>query len=395
MPGPLDGYRIVDLTAMIAGPFATMILADQGADVIKVEPPGKGDHVRAGGNRRNGLAANFLNNNRNKRSVVIDLKRPEGRALLLRLAAGADALVQNFRPGVVERLGIAEPDVRAVKPDIVYLSISGFGEQGPWAEKPAYDPIIQAVSGLTTVQAGADAERPRLIRTIVPDKVTALTAAQALTAALLHRERTGAGQHVRLSMLDAVLSFLWASDMGLQTFVGEPLREQKPASFIDLIYQTSDGHMSVAIMNDREWRTFARIAGRPEWLADERFRTTALRDANIDARLAMTQEVLLERTTDEWLALLEAERIPCAPVQTRNQVIAHPQVAAMASTAETEHPIAGRLRQSRPAARFAASPAEIRHGAPALGEHTAAVLREAGLSDAEIAGLGAAGVIGA
>jgi len=390
MPGPLDGYRIIDLTGMIAGPWATMLLADQGAEVIKVETPGKGDHVRADGNRHNDIAANFLNNNRNKRSVTIDLKQPRGRALLLRLAATADAVIQNFRPGVVERLGVGYDDIRAVKPDIVYVSISGFGEKGPYAQKPAYDPIIQAATGLTTVQAGSDQERPRLVRTIVPDKVTALTAAQALTAALLHRERTGEGQHVRLAMLDAVLSFLWASDMGLQTFVDEPLREQRPASFIDLVYETADGFMSVAIMNDREWQAFCKLAGRPDWLEDPRFKTPALRDRHIDDRLKLTQDVLRSRPTAEWMQLLEAERIPCAPVMTRNGVLDHPQVQAMETVQEFDHPRAGIIRQTRPAARFERSPASIRHGAPDLGADTDAVLGEAGLAPAEIAELRAA-----
>jgi len=394
MTGPLDGYRIIDLTGMIAGPWATMLLADQGAEVIKIETPGKGDHVRAGGNRHNGIAANFLNNNRNKRSVTIDLKQPRGREVLLRLAAGADAVIQNFRPGVVERLGVAYDDVKAVKPDIVYVSISGFGEKGPYAHKPAYDPIIQAATGLTTVQAGSDQERPRLVRTIVPDKVTALTAAQALTAALLHRERSGEGQHVRLTMLDAVLSFLWASDMGLQTFVDEPLREQRPASFIDLIYETADGYMSVAIMNDREWQAFCKVAERPDLLADERFSTPAMRDRNIDARLALTQEVLRTRSTGEWMELLEAERIPCAPVVNRNTILAHPQVEAMETVQEYMHPRAGRIRQTRPAARFERSPAGVRHGAPDLGADTEAVLREAGFAEPEIAELRAGNVCG-
>jgi hypothetical protein len=176
MAGPLHGYRIVDLTGMIAGPFATMILADQGADVIKVETQGKGDQTRAAGNKSGGLSSSFLNNNRNKRSITIDLKRPEGREALLRLAATADVFIQNFRPGVVERLGVDEDAVRAVSPSIVYVSISGFGETGPYVRKPTFDPIIQAVSGLATIQGGSDEARPRLVRTIVPDKTTALTA---------------------------------------------------------------------------------------------------------------------------------------------------------------------------------------------------------------------------
>ena len=219
MPGPLHGFRVVDLTSMISGPLATMILADQGADVIKVENPDGGDHTRAANNRRGGFSAGFLNNNRNKRSVALDLRDPKAKQALLRLVATADVFVQNFRPGVADRMGFGEDALRAVKNDLIYVSISGFGETGPYAAKPVYDPLIQGVSGLASIQAGHDKERPRLVRTIVPDKMTAITASQAITAALLSRERTGLGQHVRLSMLDAVVAFLWASDMGSQTFV--------------------------------------------------------------------------------------------------------------------------------------------------------------------------------
>ena len=393
MPGPLDGFRIVDLTGMIAGPLATMLLADQGADVIKVEEPARGDHTRAAGNRSGGLSASFLNNNRNKRSIAIDLKPARGRALFLRLVAEADAVVQNFRPGVVERLGIGYDDVVEVAPDIVYVSMSGFGERGPWAAKPVYDPIVQAASGLASVQGGSDRNRPRLVRTIVPDKVTALTSAQAITAALLARERTGQGQHVRLSMLDSVLQFLWSSDMGGQTFVGKEVSEQRAASYIDLIYETRDGYMSVSIMTDAQWAALCRAVGRPEWLADERFATPELRDLNIDSRLELTQSVLATATTQHWLDLLEAEGVPCAPVLTRKQLVHHPQVTAGESVLESEHPVAGRLRHARHAARFEVTPAEIRSGAPLLGQHTDEVLAEIGLDATEIRSLRAVGVI--
>src|SRR5689334_12630169 len=295
MPGPLHGYRIVDLTSNVAGPLATMILADQGADVIKVEAPDGGDATRAGADRRGGFSPSFLNNNRNKRSIVLDLKTAGGRDALLRLAAGADVFVQNFRPGVADRLGVGEEPVRAVAPKIVYVSISGFGEKGPYAEKPAYDPVIQGFSGLATVQAGSDEARPRLLRTILPDKLTAITASQAITAALLARERTGQGQHVRLSMLEAVVAFLWASDMSGQTFVGDEPARQEPASPFDLIYETADGYMTVAALTDRQWAGLARVAGRAEWLEDERFKTPALRQKNIDARLELTQQALMTR----------------------------------------------------------------------------------------------------
>src|SRR5215813_860781 len=393
MLGPLDGYRIVDLTSNVAGPLATMILADQGADVIKVEAPDGGDATRAGGDRRNGFSASFLNNNRNKRSIVLDLKTAGGREALLRLTAGADVFVQNFRPGVADRLGVGEEPVRAVAPKIVYVSISGFGEGGPYATKPAYDPVIQGFSGLATVQAGSDEARPRLLRTILPDKLTAITASQAITAALLARERTGEGQHVRLSMLEAVLAFLWASDMTGQTFVGDEPARQEPASALDLIYETADGYMTVAALTDRQWAGLARVVGRPDWLEDGRFRTPALRQKNIDARLELTQHELRARPAGEWLELLTAAGVPCGPVLTRNQVIEHPQVAALGLVVETEHPRAGNLCQARAAARFSRTPAEIRRGAPRLGEHTQEILVELGYSAVEIDALEAAGAI--
>lgn len=394
MAGPLDGIRIVDLTTMISGPMATMMLGDQGADVIKVEVPGSGDYTRAGGNQKGGFAASFLNNNRNKRSVTIDLKQPQGREIFLRLAKTADVVIQNFRPGVVERIGIGIEDVRTVAPSIIYVSISGFGENGPYATKPTYDPIIQAVSGLASVQGGGDQNRPRLIRTIVPDKVSALTASQAVTAALFARERTGQGQHVRLSMLDSVLSFLWGSDMGGQTFIGETVSEQRAASFIDLIYETLDGFMSVSVMTNAQWMGLTRALEKPEWLEDERFKTPALRDFNINDRLQMTQDVLKMRPTADWMTRLEAESVPCAPVLTRNELIEHPQVHANESLLTFEHPHAGSLRQARPAARFEKSPSGVRRGAPGLGENTAEILNELGYSELEVSAFLENGVAG-
>jgi crotonobetainyl-CoA:carnitine CoA-transferase CaiB-like acyl-CoA transferase len=391
--GPLAGIRVVDLSSMLSGPWATMILADQGADVIKVEEPKEGDHTRSLSNRHRGFSAQFLNLNRNKRSITLDLKTGEGRAILKRLAATADVLVQNFRPGVVERLGIDEAAIRAVAPQIVYVSISGFGESGPYAGKPTYDPIIQALSGLTSVQGGADAARPRLIRTVLPDKLTAVTAAQAITSALVGRLKSGKGQHVRLSMLDAVLAFLWASDMSAQTFVGQEIDGRTTASFIDLIYETRNGFMTVAVMTNKEWAALTRALDRPEWLDDERFSTPALRDQNIDQRLQMTQDVLKSRTTEEWLARLEAEGVPCAPVLTRDQVIAHPQVLASGILMESDHEAVGRIRQSRAAARFSETPTNLRFGAPRLGEHDAEILAELGFERRDMEALQSRGVI--
>jgi crotonobetainyl-CoA:carnitine CoA-transferase CaiB-like acyl-CoA transferase len=394
MSGPFRGIKIVDLTSMLSGPWATTILGDQGADVIKVELPGSGDHVRSLGNRSANMSSMFLNINRNKRSITIDLKASKGRDVVLDLARDADVFIQNFRPGVVERLGVGYDDIRKINPGIVYMSLSGFGEKGPWVDKPVYDPVIQAVSGLTTIQAGSDSERPRLVRTVLPDKFSAMCAAQAIGAALFHRERTKEGQHVRLSMLDAILSFLWASDFGAQTYPDLVVDNSAAASFIDLIYETSDGYMTVATMSDKEWQGFCRAMKRDDLLEDGRFKTPLLRDRHVNERLNIIQECLRLHTVEENMAMLESNGVPCAPALTRNEVIDHPQVKAMETIFESDHPAAGKLRQIRNAARFEGSPAIHRLGAPQLGEHCREILAAAGYDDDRINSLKQSGVVG-
>lgn len=395
MPGPLDGVRIIDFTTMIAGPYGTMILADQGADVIKVEAPARSDHARRAGYGQRHFTAAFVNNNRNKRSISVDAKSPEGRQVVLDLARTADVFVQNYRPGVMGRLGLDYDDLKAVKPDLIYVSMSGWGERGPYAHKPVYDPIIQALSGLASVQAGSDHGRPRLIRTVLPDKLTGVTAAQAVSAALFARERTGVGQHIRLSMLDSVVAFLWSTDMGSQTFVGKEVDVAHAATFIDLIYETASGYISVSVMANDQWQGLCHAVGHPEWLDDERFKTPAGRDRHANERLEMTQEALLEKTAEEWLEILEAAGVPCAPVLTRAEMVRHAQVEASGIVIETDHPHAGRLRQARNAARFAVTVPEIRHGAPHLGEHTMAILEDLGYEENRRETLLANGVVSA
>ncbi|MEQ8487636.1 MAG: CoA transferase [Silicimonas sp.] len=296
MPGPLHGFRVIDLTTMISGPLATMTLADQGAEVIKIEHPKGGDHSRQVTGRRGGFSASFLNNNRGKKSVTLNLKDPLGVEAVLQMCKSADVFVQNFRPGVAERIGLGEEAVRAMRPDIIYTSIAGFGFSGEWAGKPVYDPLIQALSGLASVQGGSDAARPRLVRTILPDKLTAVQTSQAVTAALLARTRTGEGSHVQISMLDTVLAFLWSSDMAGYTFVGdevEPKRSADAQSFVELIYQTADGWMAVSAHTDSTWAGLSAAVGRPNWLEDPRFATVAAREENKPARLELTQKALL------------------------------------------------------------------------------------------------------
>ena len=392
MTGPLSGFRIIDVTQMISGPMATMMLADQGADVIKVEPPGTGDLTRALAGRRRGMSPTFAIANRNKRSIAINLKDSRGIDLLKRMVARADLFVQNFRPGTVERMGIGEDALRAVNPKLVYVSISGFGERGPYVHKRTYDPVIQALSGLASIQAD-ESGRPRMLRVIVPDKVTALTAAQAMTAALLARERTGKGQHVRLAMLDAVISFIWPESMAGYTFIGPDRAIMRPANTRDLIFRTADGYITCGAVSDSEWAGLCRALEHPEWMEDERFKTPAGRVKFADARLELAAEVLISRTSAEWLARLDAEQVPCAPIQTRDDLLTDPQVAANEMIIESTHPHAGAMREPRPAARFEATPAELRIPAPLLGEHTDSVLTEAGITGSELAELHTTGVV--
>ena len=391
MPGALDGFRIIDFSQVIAGPLATRVLADQGADVIKVEPPA-GDILRHMGGVA-GLSPTFATVNRSKRSLVLDIKKRGAVEAIQRLVARADVFVQNSRPGAMERLGIGPKQLRAQNPRLVYVSISGFGETGPYAHKRVYDPIVQGMSGLCEIQ-GAGTGPPGLVRVIVPDKVTALTAAQNITAALLARERTGVGQHVRLAMLDAVIAFVWPEGMAYHTFIGEGRRIQ-PVPRRDLVFQTKDGHMIASTVAHREFQGFCRAVGKPEWLEDPRFSTTAGLVANATARLELMAEVLRTRTTAEWLEALDREDVPCGPVLTRDHIHEHAQVRANAILVESDHPVAGRMRQPRPAERLEETPSAISRPAPMLGQHSDEVLGEAGFSATEIAALRDAGALGA
>ena len=392
MSGPLEGVKVVDVTSMISGPLATMILADQGADVIKIESP-HGDHSRRVATRRGGFSASFLNNNRNKRSVVVDLKKPDGLAAFKEIVRDADVFIQNFRPGVAERIGVGEAALREIVPDIIYVSVCGFGFEGPYAQKPVFDPLIQAVSGLTTVQAGSDEARPRLVRTIVPDKVTAIQTSQAITAALFAKLKNGTGQHIRVSMLDTVAFFLWSSDMGGHTFVGDELEHETAQSYIDLVYETSDGYISVAVVADKDWRGVAQALERPDFLTDPRFKTAALREENKDARTRLTQEALLSFTSSDAIVRLEQQDVPCAPVLTRKEMIRHPQIAANNVLLHTQHPQAGELRQARQPAVFSSTVLNSPVPAPLLGEHTLEVLLESGYSKAQIKALNTASAV--
>ena len=396
MDGPLEGYRIVDLTAMVSGPIATMMLAEQGADVIKVEPPGQGDLVRAIGDARSGITPLFATSNRSKRSISIDLKQPEGVALLKRLVVTADVFVQNFRPGTAERMGVGESALRDVAPNLIYVSISGFGEKGPYAQQRVYDPIIQAASGLAAVQRDFETGRPRMVRTIVADKLTALTAAQAMTAALLSRERTGEGQHVRIAMLDAMVAFLWPEGMLQYTFVQDgdkSGRQDRKLQTRDLVFETSDGFITAGTVSDAEWAGFARAAQRPELIGDPLFATGTARVENWDERIELMSGVFRADTTAHWLERLDAEQVPCTPILECHELLTDAQIAANELIEEVDHPQAGRIRHIRPAARFDCTAARVRGFAPMLGQHTDEVLAEIGIDEPELASLREKGTV--
>ncbi len=391
--GPLAGMRILDLSTMVAGPMATMMLADQGADVIKVEGP-DGDLMRLLAKGRAGMNPSFLSCNRNKRSVAIDLKSPDGRAILKKLIQTADVFVHNFRSGAPERLGLGEDDVRAIRPDIIYVSISGFGERGPYAGQRAYDPVIQALSGLADIQRDRETGRPRMVRTIIADYTTALTTAQAVTAALFHKLRTGEGQHVRIAMLDAVIAYLWPEAMPSLTYVGDERDPSEGEVGPDLIFATHDRYITAGALSDQEWAGMCRAFNREDLIDDPRFKTARLRTVNAVARREIMSAELEKWKGDEILARLLANDVPSAPVRTRFELLEDPQVRASGILEEHDTAQFGRVRQPRPAARFSVTPAAIRAMAPRLGEHNAEVLGDLGYTGPEIDRLEREGVLG-
>jgi crotonobetainyl-CoA:carnitine CoA-transferase CaiB-like acyl-CoA transferase len=392
MAGPLAGVRVLDLTTMVAGPVATRMLADQGAEVIKIEPP-SGDLMRRFSNGRNGMSAFFLSCNRNKRSLAVDLKAAEGLAIVQKLIATTDVLVHNFRPGAVERIGLGEEAVRGIRGDIVYVSISGFGESGPYVSQRAYDPVIQALSGLAEIQTDRDTGRPKMVRTIIADKTTALTAAQAITAALFARERSGQGQHVRIAMLDAMIAYLWPEAMPSLTFVGEERDPSEGESGPDLVFATQDRYITAAALSDDEWAGMCRALNRQDLINDPRFLTAGARSRNAVERREITAAELEKWSASEILPRLLDNDVPAAPVLSRFELLQDGQVQANHILEEYQSPVFGRVRQPRPAALFDRTPAGVRELAPLLGADNAAILSELGYSGGEIARLEREGVL--
>jgi crotonobetainyl-CoA:carnitine CoA-transferase CaiB-like acyl-CoA transferase len=395
MPGPLAGIRVVDVSQILSGPWACMILADQGAEVVKVESPGIGDPMRIGPYRRGGRASFYVNANRGKRGIVLDLQKERGREALLRLVDQADVFVQNWRPGAAERLGLGYEALAERKPDLVYVSISGYGDSGPYRDRRVYDPIIQGLTGHVGVQKNPDIPIPDLVRNVVADKASSFTAAQAITAALFARDRGVGGQHVTVPMIDASLYFFWPDGMMKHTWLEEAEGPGPVLYDMYRLWETADGHLIYFTATDSEFHGLFRALGHPEWVSDPRFATIPARasEENREALGALLLQEIAKWKTEDLIERMVAEQVPVGPVYTIEQMLEDPQLQHNGSFFETDHPEVGRRREARPPARFSKTPQAPGALAPAHGEHTETVLAELGYDAEQIAALRSEGVI--
>ncbi len=385
MSGPLAGFRVIDLTAVVLGPYASQMLADFGADVIKVEPP-EGDINRHLGPQKTPMMSPLhLGINRGKRSVCLDLKKPEARAALLKLAEGADVFMHTMRPKAARALGIDYADVKKVKPDIVYANALGYASDGPYGDKPAFDDIIQAASGVASLMAEIAGE-PRYAPTIIADKGTGLAFGNAILAAMIHRQKTGQGQHVEVPMFETMVGFCMLEHLWTKTTDPESgtIGYPRVLSPNRRPYKTKDGWIGVLPYSDAHWRLTFEAIGKAGTLEDPRFNSLSARTRNIDALYGMLQEGLTTKSTAEWLEIFDRLQVPCAPVSRLADLPEHPHAKAVGLFQTMEHPTEGRMMTVRPAARFSETPAEIGIPAATLGQHTREVLAEAGLSESAI-----------
>lgn len=385
--GPLAGFRILDLSSVLMGPYATQLLGDLGADVVKVEAP-EGDIMRrVGPGRSPGMGGMFITGNRSKRSIVLDLKRTAGRDALLRLAGHADVLVTNIRPAAMERLDLGYEAVAAASPAIVYVSLFGYGQDGPYAARPAYDDLIQGATGLPALAAVAAGAEPRYAPLTLADRVVGLHASTAILSALLHRSRTGVGQRVDVPMFETMAGFVLGDHLSGLVF-DPPLDEGGYARLLApdrRPYETLDGHVCALIYNDGHWLRFLHAVGRPEMLDEPRFADHSARNRHIHAIYAEVAGILRTRTTAEWLRLLQEADIPCSPLNGIKELLRDPHLDEVGFFQMVDHPTEGRIRTMRVPTVWSATKPEPACQAPRLGEHGRQVLAEAGCTDAEIA----------
>jgi crotonobetainyl-CoA:carnitine CoA-transferase CaiB-like acyl-CoA transferase len=391
MAGPLTGVRVLDLTTVVMGPFATQILAELGADVIKIEAH-EGDNMRHPGPMKSpGMGYMFLHLNRGKRGIVLDLKQPQGREALLRLVPTADVLIYNVRPQAMARLGLSFEDVSAINPRIIYVGAYGYSQKGPYAAKAAYDDLIQGISGVPWLVSRTGAE-PNYAPVNLADRLTGLHAVYAVTAALFHRERAGRGQSVEVPMFESVAHFVLGDHIAGYSYE-PPIAE---AGYARLLarrpYRTSDGYLCVLVYNDKQWRSFLAAIGRDNLMCDPRFATQANRARHVSEIYAFLREVFVTRTSAQWISLLEQADIPVAPMNSVEDVVNDPHLAASGFFGLEDHPSEGMVRSMRTPTGWSDSHPGPQAPAPRPGEHSAEILREAGYSDAEIAELVRKGV---
>lgn len=394
MPGPLDGIRILDLTSNFMGPYASLLLADMGADVVKIESPA-GDTTRGVGPARNpGMGAIFLHLNRNKRSVVLDLKNPLARTALTRMAREADVLLHSLRPAAMGRFGLAWEDLRSVNPALVYCGCFGFGQDGPYADKPAYDDLIQAAVGMPVLQSRKQGP-PEYVASAVADRVVGMAASSAIAMALLYRERTGRGQEVQVPMFETFAHFTMGDHLYGHTF-SPPIGDWGYARMMNgdrRPYPTLDGHVGVNVYTDRHWQRFFAAIGRDDLVHDPRYADIHGRTEHIAELYALLAEVFATRSTDEWVTVLTAADIPVVRMNTPESLLEDPHMTQVGFFAEHDHPSEGPIRNLGIPQRWSESAPEQRHPAPRLGEHSIPVLRDFGFDPDEIAGLVESGAV--
>jgi crotonobetainyl-CoA:carnitine CoA-transferase CaiB-like acyl-CoA transferase len=391
---PLDGFRVLDLTRFLSGPYATMVLAELGADVIKIEQPGTGDDSRRFAPKVGGESYPSAMANRSKRSVSLDLKSDAGRELFLSLAEDADLVMENFRPGVVKRLGIDYESVKAVRPDILYCSISGFGQTGPYKLRPGFDIMAQGVGGF--MRMTGEGERPAKVGIAINDIAAGATAIYSVMGAQMLRQRTGTGQYMDISLVEAGLAWtVWESGAffgGGEVPQATGTRHRRSTPY--QAYRTADGYVTIGAGSDRLWKRLVEDAlGVPEWMEDPRYLTLPDRMRHIDVLEQEIEAITTTRTTAEWIEAIDAAGVPVGPVLTYDETWEDPQVLAREMVAEVEHPIMGAMRMVAPPTKFSDMDYSVRRPAPWIGQHTTEVLREAGIADDRIADLFAQGAL--